>query len=130
MRLPAWARALVRRYVPHTVRLETLAPGQLRAERGAWVLKSDYGCEGEEVVIGAETSAAAWARAIDDAIPRRFVAQRRFVPLRSAGGEVANHGVYVVGGRAAGLYTRLQAGATDRRAISAPTMVRRSARLA
>jgi hypothetical protein len=124
--LPAWARRLVRRYVPYTVRLETLAPGRLRAERLDWVLKSDYGCEGEEVVVGAETSAAAWARAIDDAIPRRFVAQRRFVPLRGARGEVANYGVYVVGGRAEGLYTRLQVGATDRRALSAPTIVQRS----
>jgi glutathionylspermidine synthase len=123
-RLPAWARRLVRRYVPYTVRFETLAPGRLRAERDEWVLKSDYGCEGEEVVVGSETSAAAWTRAIEDAIPRRFVAQRRFVPLRSAAGEVANYGVYVVGGRAAGLYTRLQVGATDRTALSAPTIVR------
>jgi hypothetical protein len=127
-RLPGWARRLVSRYVPYTVRLETLAPGRLRAERGAWVLKSDYGCEGEEVVIGAETSAGDWARAIDDAIPRRFVAQRRFVPRRSATGEVANYGVYVVGGRAAGLYTRLQVGATDRTALSAPTIVTRAVR--
>jgi glutathionylspermidine synthase len=123
-RLPHWARRLVRRYLPPTARLETLEPARLRAERAQWVLKSDYGCEGEEVVIGAETSAAAWARALDDAIPRRWVAQRRFEPLRSAGGEVANYGVYVVGGRAAGLFTRLQVGATDRRALTAPTIVR------
>ncbi|HVU51862.1 MAG TPA: glutathionylspermidine synthase family protein [Polyangia bacterium] len=122
-RLPRWARRLVRRYLPPTARLETLERARLRAERAQWVLKSDYGCEGEEVVIGAETSAAAWARAIDDAIPRRWIAQRRFVPLRNAAGEVANHGVYVVGGRAAGLFTRLQIGATDRRAVTAPTIV-------
>jgi glutathionylspermidine synthase len=134
-RFPGWARRLVRRYVPHTVRLETLAPARLRAERDAWVLKSDYGCEGEEVVVGAETTAAAWARALDDAIPRRWIAQRRFTPLRSAAGTFANYGVYVVGGRAAGLFTRLQAGATDRTALSAPTLIRlpaapRDARLA
>jgi glutathionylspermidine synthase len=123
-RLPAWARGLVRRYLPYTARLESLAPARLRAERDRWVLKSDYGCEGEEVVVGAETSAAAWASALDDAIPRRWVAQRRFAPVRSASGEFANYGVYVVGGRAAGLFTRLQAGATDRRAVTAPTIVR------
>ena len=125
-RFSSWTRRLVRRYLPHTVRLETLAPARLRAERVHWVLKSDYGCEGEEVVMGAETSAAAWARALDDAIPRRWIAQRRFTPLRGPSGEVANYGVYVVGGRAAGLFTRLQVGATDRRARSAPTMVRLS----
>ena len=123
-RLPLWARRLVRRYLPPTARLETLEPARLRAERAQWVLKSDYGCEGEEVVIGAETSAAAWARVLDDVIPRRWIAQRRFVPLRNAAGEVANYGVYVVGGRAAGLFTRLQVGATDWCAVTAPTIVR------
>jgi hypothetical protein len=36
----------------------------------------------------------------------------------------ANHGVYVIAGRAAGLFTRLQPDATDRRAVCAPTLVR------
>jgi glutathionylspermidine synthase len=125
-RLPRWARRLVRRYLPVTARLETLEPARLRAERAQWVLKSDYGCEGEEVVIGAETSAEAWGRALADAIPRRWIAQRRFVAVRGASGEVANYGVYVVGGRAAGLFTRLQVGATDRTALTAPTLVRLS----
>ena len=123
-RLPGWARRLVRRYLPYTVRLETLAPGRLRAERADWVLKSDYGCEGEEVVIGAEVGAAAWARALDDVLPSRWIAQRRFVACPNAAGEIANYGVYLVDGRAAGLYTRLQAGRTDRTAVSAPTIVR------
>jgi glutathionylspermidine synthase len=123
-RLPRWAQRLVRRYLPYTVRLETLAPRRLRAERTSWVLKSDYGCEGEEVVIGAELTDAAWARALDDVLPTRWIAQRRFTPLASASGEVANYGVYVVGGRAAGMFTRLQAGCTDRTALCAPTIVR------
>jgi hypothetical protein len=32
--------------------------------------------------------------------------------------------VYVIAGRAAGLFTRLQPDATDRRAVCAPTLVR------
>jgi glutathionylspermidine synthase len=117
-------QAVTERYLPYTVRLETLAPGRLRAERVDWVLKSDYGCEGEEVVIGAEVTAAAWARALDDVLPNRWIAQRRFVARPNAAGEIANYGVYVVAGRAAGLFTRLQAGCTDRTAVSAPTIVR------
>jgi glutathionylspermidine synthase len=124
-RFPRWAQRVVRRYLPYTVRLETLAPGRLRAERAHWVLKSDYGCEGEEVVIGAEVGDVAWARALDDALPNRWIAQRRFVARANAAGEVANYGVYVVGGRAAGLFTRLQAGRTDRTAVSAPTIIQR-----
>ncbi len=66
-----------------------------------WVLKSDYGCEGEEVVIGAETTPAAWADALADALPNRWIAQRRFEPLRDRRGRSINYGVYLVGGRAA-----------------------------
>jgi glutathionylspermidine synthase len=123
-RFPRWARVIIRRYLPYTVRLETLPPGRLRAERALWVLKSDYGCEGEEVVIGAETSAADWSRALDDVLPGRWIAQRRFQALHDACGSIANYGVYLVGGRAAGLFTRLQSGCTDRTATCAPTVVR------
>jgi len=127
-RLTPRTRALVRRYIPYSARLETLPRRQLVQQQALWVLKSDYGCEGEEVVIGAEVSAAEWRRALDDALPGRWIAQRRFVPLGGqhgeADGEVANYGVYLVGGRAAGLFTRLQAGCTDRAAVCAPTVVR------
>ncbi len=120
------ARRIVRRYLPFTSRLEALAAPRLRAEQPLWVLKSDYGCEGEEVVIGAETTPAAWADALADALPTRWIAQRRFQPLRDRAGQSINYGVYLVGGRAAGLFTRLQSGGTDRRATCAPTIVRRS----
>jgi hypothetical protein len=122
------ARQLIRRYLPLTVRMETLAAGRLREERRAWVLKSDYGCEGEEVVIGAETSPEAWSRAVAEALPGRWIAQRRFEALKVSGGgrkaTVANHGVYVVAGRATGLFTRLHEGATDRLAQAVPTFIR------
>jgi glutathionylspermidine synthase len=123
-RLTPRTRALVRRYLPYTARLEAVSARQLRAQRALWVLKSDYGCEGEEVVIGAEVSADEWQRALDDALPERWIVQRRFVPCAGRGGETANYGVYLVGGRAAGLFTRLQAGCTDRAAVCAPTVVR------
>jgi glutathionylspermidine synthase len=125
-RLSERARQVVRRYLPFTARLETLAAPRLREEQPLWVLKSDYGCEGEEVVIGAETTPAAWAHALADALPTRWIAQRRFQPFRDRAGQSINYGVYLVGGRAAGLFTRLQSGGTDRRATCAPTIVRMS----
>jgi glutathionylspermidine synthase len=105
-------------FVPFTARLETLDRAQLGRERDRWVLKSDYGCEGEEVIVGAEVDAAVWDAALAHALPRRWVAQRRFVPLREPDGDAVNYGLYVIAGRAAGLYARRAPGATDRGARS------------
>jgi hypothetical protein len=117
------ARRAIRSYVPYTARLEACSLGRLRAERTRWVLKSDYGCEGEEVVIGAETTPADWLDALADALPERWIAQRRFQPLCDRRGRTANYGVYLVGGRGAGLFTRLQSGGTDRTATCVPTII-------
>jgi len=124
--LPTELQGLVRRFLPYTARLESLPVARLRDEKDLWVLKSDYGCEGEEVVVGAETSRSDWATVLADVLPRRWIAQRRFHPRAARGRRPANFGVYVIGGRAAGLFTRLQAGTTDRHAVCAPTFVRRS----
>jgi glutathionylspermidine synthase len=119
-------RAAIRRYLPRSARLESVPRQRLVTERTEWVLKSDYGCEGDEVVVGAETEPGAWEECLDAALPGRFIAQRYFAASRSADGAVANHGVYLVAGRACGLYTRISEGATDRYALSAPVLVRES----
>jgi glutathionylspermidine synthase len=119
----ARSRAAIGRYLPETVRLETLPPVRLRAERESWVLKSDYGCEGDEVVIGAQTAPDVWEASLQAAIPGRWVAQRRFRALRGPDGVAANHGVYLVAGEASGLYTRLSVAGTDRHALSAPVLI-------
>jgi glutathionylspermidine synthase len=116
-----WA---IRRYLPQTLRLETLPVPRILAEREDWVLKSDYGCEGAQVVIGAETEPDAWEACARAALPGRWVAQRYFRALRDRDGAVANHGVYLIAGEAAGLYLRLSVGGTDRHALSAPVLVR------
>jgi glutathionylspermidine synthase len=112
------SRDAIRRYLPETVRLETLPRRRLVAERPSWVIKSDYGCEGDEVIVGADTDPATWEECLDAAVEGRWIAQRHF------GAAGANHGVYLVGGRASGLYTRLSQGPTDRYALSAPVLVR------
>jgi glutathionylspermidine synthase len=122
------SRSAIRRYLPETLRLETMARPRLLVEREDWVLKSDYGCEGDQVVIGAATSPDVWEASIDAAVPGHWVAQRHFRALRDADGIAANHGVYLIAGEAAGLYTRLSAGGTDRHALSAPVLVRPEAR--
>jgi glutathionylspermidine synthase len=121
-RLPPWAAEAVRAYVPHTVRLEA-APPEVATQRADWVLKSDYGCEGAEVLIGAREPELDWAAALRAANPRRFVAQRRFDPLTDGNGDSVNFGVYVAGGQTCGIYSRAQRGATDNRALTTPTFV-------
>jgi glutathionylspermidine synthase len=118
------SRDAIRRYLPETFRLEVLPRSQLVAEQSEWVLKSDYGCEGDEVVIGWELSADLWKESLELAVPGRWVAQRRFRPRTLEDGvTVVNHGVFLVGGRASGLYARLSRQGTDRAALSAPVFI-------
>jgi glutathionylspermidine synthase len=114
----AAARAWIAQYIPETRRL---APGELRQEE--WVLKSDYGCEGDSVVVGPFVKASDWQLTLASAIPRHWVAQRFFEVAPVADGLLPNYGVYVMGGRAAGLYTRLSSKATDHTAVTAATFI-------
>jgi glutathionylspermidine synthase len=117
------SQAAIRRYIPETLRLETLERKELVGAREQWVLKSDYGCEGDEVVIGRDTEPEVWAEALEAAVPGRWIAQRWFEAVRDRDGNVANHGVYLIGGEASGLYTRISAGGTDRHAVSTPVFI-------
>lgn len=117
------SQAVIRRLVPYTCRLEAMHREQLSAERELWVLKSDYGAEGDEVIIGRVASQAIWDESLRQAAPGRWVAQRYFDAHTTPAGETVNHGVFLVAGEACGLYARVQAGATDTRAESAPVLV-------
>ena len=125
-RFSARAQQAIARWLPYTVRLEVVRE-ELWQQRAHWVLKSDYGCEGAEVVLGPLVDQATWEDALAHAITRRWIAQRWFDAERDAHGNVTNHGVYVVGGAPAGLLARVHApGATDVHARIAPVLVRRS----
>lgn len=117
------AQTAIERYVPYTARVEALHPEQLRAQREQWVLKSDYGAEGDEVVLGPLTPQPEWEKCLSLARPGRWIAQRWFEAERSPEGEIVNHGVFVVAGEAAGLYLRASRGATHEDAISVPALV-------
>ena len=115
--------ATVREHLPETVRLEMMDHERLLDEQEDWVLKSDYGCEGEEVIIGRSVDAIEWRACLASALPRRWIAQRYFHAHPDQAGDLVNHGVYLVAGQAAGLYARLSAGATDVAARSAAVEV-------
>jgi len=106
-------------YIPETRRFSSLEVDNLSQE--AWVLKSDYGCEGDSVVCGPFVKASDWRIALVTAIPRHWVAQRFFEVAPADDGLLPNYGVYLIGGRAAGFYTRLSKQATDYRSVTAAT---------
>lgn len=111
------SRRAIERYLPPSFRLESQPVERLRRERVAWVLKSDYGCEGEETVVGRSTPQAIWEAALAEAVPGRWMVQQAFDPVRDEGLE-CNLGVYLIAGVVSGLYARRSLGPTDSTALS------------
>lgn len=117
----AQAQEWIAEYIPETRRLSSLDVATLRREE--WVLKSDYGCEGDSVVVGPFVKPTDWAMALAAAIPRHWVVQRYFEVAPVDNDVLPNVGVYLIGGQAAGFYTRLSRRATDYTALTAPTFI-------
>jgi glutathionylspermidine synthase len=122
-RFSARARAWIRRYIPETRRLHTISRERLMRERQEWVLKSDYGCEGQETICGPFVNEEVWRKATERALPLHFVAQRFFHVAADEDGRLANYGVYVFGGSACGFFTRLSHQSTEYTALTVPTYV-------
>lgn len=105
------ARATIDALIPETRRLDTLDRERLKDEREQWVLKSDFGCEGEEVLVGPNVPDEQWRKALDNALPHVWCAQRffRVRPMEAPDGRswLPNYGVFLLGGRAGGLLVRL-----------------------
>ncbi|HVZ39192.1 MAG TPA: glutathionylspermidine synthase family protein [Candidatus Kapabacteria bacterium] len=118
------SRRAITGYIPETRRLRDLEHGKIARED--WVLKSDYGCEGSEVVIGRLTDDAIWQESLEAATPERWVVQRFFEAAVDDAGDIANYGLYVIAGEAAEIYTRLSPTATDYSTASAPTFIRKT----
>jgi glutathionylspermidine synthase len=116
------AQSWIDEYIPETRRLSSLDLEKLSQDE--WVLKSDYGCEGDSVVCGPFVKPGDWRIAIAAAIPQHWIAQRFFDVQPADDGLLPNYGVYLIGGRAAGFYTRLSAKATDYRSVTAATFIR------
>lgn len=116
------ARNWIDEYIPETRRLSSLDLDSLSQE--SWVLKSDYGCEGDSVVCGPFVKPGDWRIALVTAIPHHWVAQRFFEVEPAEDSLLPNYGVYLIGGRAAGFYTRLSEKATDYRSVTAATFIR------
>lgn len=117
------ARRWIRRYIPQTYRFSQIPRTELLAHREDWVLKSAYGCEGEETLCGPFVSPDLWQEAVMKALPSLWVCQRFFHVMPEPQGVLANYGVYIIGGRSAGFFTRLAPTATTTDAVTAPTYI-------
>jgi glutathionylspermidine synthase len=113
----------IKKLVPMTSRLEAFHKERLDSQKDDWVIKSDYGAEGDEVVVGRWVTDDEWRACLAHARPSRWIAQRYFHAKEGPNKESVNHGVFVLAGEAAGLYTRVQTGPTDETALSAPALV-------
>ncbi|MGE0129806.1 MAG: glutathionylspermidine synthase family protein [Blastocatellales bacterium] len=120
------AAGWITEYIPETRRMTATRREDLN--RDEWVLKSDYGCEGDSVLCGPFIKPRDWQLALATAIPKRWIAQRFFevAPVddgQNAGAALPNYGVYLIGGRAAGFYTRLSQKATNYTSVTAATFI-------
>ncbi len=116
------ARKAIEAYLPFTAPLEAVRD-TIRLEKDDWVLKSDYGCEGDQVIIGRACDQQLWEASLLHAMPRKWIAQRCFSALQAADGSHANYGVYVLGGRPSGFFTRRESPVTDMHALATATFV-------
>jgi glutathionylspermidine synthase len=114
----------VRAFIPPTFRAETRDLDETVADKDAWVLKSDYGAEGDEVIIGKLVSTDLFAASLRHARRGRWVLQRFFHVRPEPDGSLANYGVFVVAGQAVGIYGRVDQGLTDEHALSVPVVIR------
>ncbi len=120
-RLSPESAAAIRAYIPETHRLADVDPERLVKQE--WVLKSDYGCEGDEVIIGHLASDEIWRKSLAAAVPERWIVQRYFHAQPDTQGLVPNYGVYLIAGETAGVFTRLAPGSTDYTAMVPPTFI-------
>ncbi len=108
-------------YIPETRRIGEDNGQDTRREE--WVVKSVYGCEGDSVICGPYATDREWRLALEKMIRRHWILQRFFEVRPVKNGLLPNFGVYVIGGRAAGFYTRLSAENTDYRSVTTPTYI-------
>ena len=111
----------IKSFVPVTRRLIDFMP--TISEKHDWVLKSDYGCEGDEVVIGKYVSDDIWIKTLEQVKPEHWVVQKYFESIRPEGYE-PNFGIYLTGGVASGIFTRLAKVSTDYYSLCVPTYIK------
>ncbi|MCX6156235.1 MAG: glutathionylspermidine synthase family protein [Candidatus Kapabacteria bacterium] len=113
---------IIRKYVPETRRLIDIDFRLINKDE--WVLKSEYGCEGDSVLIGLNLSQQLWDESLEKLVPEHWIAQRFFNIKKYKKKYFPNYGVYLITGIASGIFTRLAEISTDFTSITAPTFIK------
>ena len=106
------------------VRLETMHEEQLRSQKDDVGAQERLRRRRRRGRRRQATDEPTWIASLKHARAGRWIAQRFFSAKTNDAGEVTNFGVYLVAGRAAGIYARVQKGPTDASALSVPILVR------
>lgn len=110
----AGQRAALDALVPHSRKLgDGITEAEAVRERARLVLKAPYGCRGQSVLIGADTGAGEWERAVRDPELRGWLLQERVVtaPLETDDGPYFRDLVVpVLEGRVIGYGSRISHG--------------------
>jgi len=115
------SKATIKEFIPETYRLINRLDKENKKDE--WVMKSDYGCEGSEVIIGPLTKDEIWEESLEKAIPEHWVLQKYFDAKKYKENYIPNYGVYLMAGTASGIFTRLSPGGTDYHAVTAATFI-------
>lgn len=121
-------QAAIIKYIPKTVRLQPMDIEQIASTKDQWVLKSIYGCEGAEVVVGLFTQADEWVRTLRSIQPSEWIAQEYCDFITDHKNRYRNYGVYSVAGTPCGMYVRTSVSTTDNTAVVVPTAYKKPQR--
>ena len=94
------------------------------SKQSQWVLKSDFGCEGEETLCGLHESKENWSKAMHELEEKSWIVQAYCSPQEDKLSQITNFGVFVVAGKSSGCYSRTSLGPTDHLARFTPTLIR------
>jgi glutathionylspermidine synthase len=119
----AETQKMIDAHIPFTVRLSQCDPQLLLTHKNDWVLKSNYGCEGAEVIIGCATEQTVWEASVNEAAAEYWIAQRYFHAAQQDGA-VDNFGVFLAGSEPCGIYLRRDTGMTTAASGVVPVLER------
>jgi glutathionylspermidine synthase len=116
------SKEIINEIVPETRRAEDINFELI--DKNEWVLKSIYGCEGDEVIIGKQVTDEIWNLTIEKIDKQKWILQR-FFNAKKIDDKIPNYGVYLISGIASGVFTRLSGIQTEYNSITVPTFIQK-----
>jgi glutathionylspermidine synthase len=110
----------IKRYIPYTIRANSIDLEYVESHRERWVLKSIYGCEGVDTVVGMFNSDDEWKLGLEAINPNEWIVQEYYQFGQDDTEKYTNYGVYSVGRKPSGMYVRKSVNSTDNTSMVVP----------